>query len=112
MCSPRSEALPFFDNSIDIDPNFTDAYYNAGLCWQRIGLEKNEEVSKKKFKTKAEMDAALEEVKDKFRKSEEYFVALRDLLPDEPNKWAYNLKSIYYTLGLKDKEAEMDAYLN
>lgn len=107
-----SEALPFFDNSIDIDPNFTDAYYNAGLCWQRIGLEKNEEVSKKKFKTKAEMDAALEEVKDKFRKSEEYFVALRDLLPDEPNKWAYNLKSIYYTLGLKDKEAEMDAYLN
>lgn len=107
-----AEALPFFDNSIDIDPNYADAYYNAGLCWQRIGLEKNEEVSKKKFKTKAEMDAALEEVKDKFRKSEEYFVALRDLLPDEPKRWAYNLKSIYYTLGEKEKEAEMDAYLN
>lgn len=105
------EARPFFDRCIDLDPNFVDAYFNGGLCCQKIGLAKNDEIQTKKFKTKAELDAELEKVKDWFRKSETYFVTLKDLVPDEPNRWAYQLKSIYYTLEEKEKEAEMDAYL-
>ena len=105
------EALPFFDKCTEIDPMYVDAFYNGGLCCQRIGMSKNEEIVGKKFKTKAELDSELNKVKDWFRKAETYFVTLKDLVPDEPNRWAYQLKSIYYTLEDKEKEAEMDAYL-
>lgn len=31
------EALPFFEKSAEIDPTFTDAYYNAGVCCCNTG---------------------------------------------------------------------------
>ncbi len=105
------EALPFFQKAIDMDPEYTDAYYNAGVCCCNVGSAINDKISDTKFKTKADYEKELAKVKDWYGKAEPYFLKLKQLLPDDSGKWAYNLKSVYYVIGDKEKEAEMDAYL-
>ncbi len=105
------EALPFFVKSAEIDPTFTDAYYNAGVCCCNAGYGINEEIGKKKL-TQKEYDAEITKVKDWYRKAEPYFLKLRELEPDNSQRWASRLKTVYYIIGEKEKEAEMDTYLN
>lgn len=105
------EALPFFVKALEIDPEYTDAYYNAGVCCCNVGSGINDKISTMKFKTQADYDKEINKVKDWYRKAEPYFLKMRELVPDEPNRWAYNLKQIYYVTGDKEKEAEMDIYL-
>ncbi len=105
-----NEALPFFEKSAEIDPTFADAYYNAGVCCCNEGYAVNEEIGKKKLTQKA-YDAEIVKVKDLYKKGEPYFLKVKELEPDNPERWASRLRTIYYILGDKEKEKEMDAYL-
>lgn len=105
-----NEALPFFEKSAEIDPTFSDAYYNAGVCCCNEGYAVNEEIGKKKLTQKA-YDAEIVKVKDLYKKGEPYFLKVKELEPDNPERWASRLRTIYYILGDKEKEKEMDAYL-
>ena len=105
------EALPFFDKCVEIDPEFVDAYYNAGSCCCNVGSALNDQIGSRKYKTQADYNKDIEVVKQWYGKAEPYFSKVRELKPDEPGKWAYNLKSIYYVTGNKEKEAEMDVFL-
>lgn len=105
------EALPFFEKSAEADPTFTDAYYNAGVCCCNTGYAINEAIGKAKNMTKAENDQKIEEVRSWYRKAEPFFLKVRELEPDNPQRWASRLKTVYYLTGEKEKEAEMDTYL-
>lgn len=105
-----AEALPFFEKSAEIDPDFTDAYYNAGVCCCNEGYGINEAIGKKKLKP-AEYNAEIEKVKDWYKKAEPFFLKVQELEPENPQRWASRLKTVYYITGEKDKEAEMDAYM-
>ena len=105
------EALPFFEKSTEADPTFTDAYYNAGVCCCNTGYGINEEIGKTKNMKKAEYDAKIAQVKDWYKKAEPYFLKVKELEPDNPQRWASRLKTVYYITGEKDKEAEMDTYI-
>ena len=70
----------------------------------------NEEIGKKKLTQKA-YDAEIVKVKDLYKKGEPYFLKVKELEPDNPERWASRLRTIYYILGDKEKEKEMDAYL-
>ena len=105
-----NEALPFFEKSAEIDPTFADAYYNAGVCCCNEGYAVNEEIGKKKLTQKA-YDAEIVKVKDLYKKGEPYFLKVKELEPENPERWASRLRTIYYILGDKEKEKEMDAYL-
>lgn len=104
------EALPFFEKSGEIDPTFTDAFYNAGVCCCNAGYNINEQIGKKKL-TQAAYNKEIEAVKDWYRRAEPYFIKVRELEPDNPQRWASRLKTVYYITGEKEKEAEMDTYL-
>lgn len=104
------EALPYFEKSAQIDPTFTDAFYNAGVCCCNAGYAINEEIGKKKLTQKA-YDAEITKVKELYKKGEPYFLKVKELEPDNPERWASRLKTIYYITGEKEKETEMDAYL-
>lgn len=105
------EALPYFDKAIEVDPNYVDAYLQAGVCHTREGNRINEEISTKTYKTKAASDADVERVRDCYRKAKTYVEKAMELEPDKPARWAYMMSNIYYVLGDKAKQAEMDALL-
>lgn len=104
------EALPYFEKSTEIDPDFTDAYYNAGVCCCNEGYRVNDAIGKKKLKP-AEYDAEIAKVKDWYRKAEPFFLQVKELDPENPRRWASRLKTVYYITGEKDKEAAMEAYM-
>lgn len=104
------EALPFFEKSAEIDPEFSDAYYNAGVCCCNEGYAINEAIGKKTLKPAA-YNAEIEKVKDWYRKAEPFFLKVKELEPDNPQRWASRLKTVYYITGEKEKEADMDAYM-
>lgn len=110
--SDFSNAITFFQKSVEIDPDYTDGVYNCGYCYYQNALEKAREISGKKMKSQAAIKAAEDEVKGLFAKAAPYFERYRELEDKDPSKWASPLKVIYNNIGEKEKAAEMDAYLN
>lgn len=105
------EALPYFEKSAEADSTFSDAYYNAGVCCTNYGYALNEEISNKQLKGE-ENKKKIEEVKEWYRKAEPFFLKVQELEPENTEKWASRLKTIYYIVGDEAKAAEMDTYLN
>ena len=101
-----ADAIPFFVKSTEVDPSFSDAYYNAGVCYSNIGYEKNEALTGKKM-TVAQQNAEIQKVKDEYKKAEPFILKVQELEPDNPHKWATRLRTVYYILGNKAKESEM-----
>ena len=95
--------------STEIKPTYYDAWYQAGLCKFRQALAKNATVSSIKNQVKAK--ATLEETKKMFGEAIPYFEKARECTPDEPQKWAYELKQCYSVTGQAAKAAEMDKLL-
>ena len=104
------EALPYFEKSAEADPEFSDAFYNAGVCCTNYGYALNEEISNKQLKGE-ENKKKIEEVKDWYRKAEPFFLKVKELEPESTDKWASRLKTIYYIIGDEAKAAEMDTYI-
>lgn len=106
-----TQAITFFEKSVEIDPNYADGVYNCGYCHYQNALEKARAISGKKMKSQAEVTAAENEVKDYFRKAAPFFEKFREIAPSESGKWASPLHTIYKNIGEKEKAAEMEAYL-
>lgn len=105
------EALPFFEKCTQLDPSYVDAFFNAGVCCCNEGYNINESISTKKMKP-AQAKAAIEQVKEWYKRAEPYFLKVKELEPDNPARWASRLKTVYYITGEKAKENEMDKYMN
>jgi len=105
------QAIPYFDKAIEVDPEYTDAYYNAGICYSNYGYYLNEKLNGKKM-TQAQYNKAIEPVKSQYRKAEPYFLKVKKMMPNKPDMWASRLSTIYYILGNKVKQAEMDKLLD
>ena len=104
------EAIPFFDKATEADPSFSDAYYNAGVCWSNYGYDLNEALNGKTM-TAAQNKAEIAKVKAAYEKAEPYFLKVQDLEPENPNKWAGRLVTVYYILENKAKQTEMEKLL-
>ena len=104
------DAVTSFDKAIEADPEFSDAYFNAGVCWSNHGYDINESLSGKKM-TDAQFKEAVKPVKAAYEKAEPYFLKVKELEPDNSDKWASRLSTVYYILGDKAKQAEMDKLL-
>ncbi|MGN0234608.1 MAG: tetratricopeptide repeat protein [Bacteroidaceae bacterium] len=103
------EALTSYIKCTEIDPTYYDAWYQAGLCKFRQALAKNATVNS--IKNQAKAKATLEETKKMFGEAIPYFEKARECVPDEPQKWAYELKQCYSVTGQAAKAAEMDKLL-
>lgn len=106
------DAIKYFQKSVDIDPDYADGVYNCGYCHYQNALAKARDISGKKMKSQAEVDAATAEVKGLFAKAAPYFEKYRELDTEaDASKWANPLKVIYNNIGEKEKAAEMEAYV-
>lgn len=106
-----SEAVGYFIKTTEIDPTFSDAYYNAGVCYCNEGYAINESLSKKKL-TVAQNNEEIKKVKAYYEKALPFFLKVKELEPENVNRWASRLSTVYYIMGDKAKQKEMDALLN
>ena len=103
------EAFEAYKKCAEIKDDYYDAWYQCGLCKYRQALALNAKVSSIKNQTEAKK--ALENTKALFGEAIPYFEKARECAPDEPMKWAFELRQCYSVTGQAAKAAEMDKLL-
>ena len=103
------EAFAEYLKCTEIKSDYYDAWYQCGLCKYRQALALNATVST--IKNQAEAKKALEKTKSIFAEAIPYFEKARECAPDEPQKWAFELRQCYSVTGQAEKAAEMDKLL-
>lgn len=103
------EALKYYKKCSEIKPEQYDAWYQCGLCKYRQALDLNSTISNIKNQTEAKK--TLEKTKGLFGEAIPYFEKAREVTPNEPQKWAYELKQCYTVVGKAAEAAEMDKLL-
>ncbi|MCR4993979.1 MAG: hypothetical protein K6A32_01145 [Bacteroidales bacterium] len=101
------DAVTYFDKAIEADPAYSDAYFNAGVCYSNHGYDLNEKLSGKQMTT-AQYNAAVKPVREAYRQAEPYFLKVKELEPDNSDKWAGRLATVYYILENKAKQKEYE----
>ena len=103
--SKYDEALELYKKCAEIKADSYDAWYQCGLCKYRQALDLNNTISSIKVRAKAQ--EALEKTKAYFGEAIPFFEKARECKPDEPEKWAYELKQCYTVTGNAAKASEM-----
>ena len=103
------EALAVYLKCTEIKSDYYDAWYQAGLCKYKNALALNATVSS--IKDRALANKTLEKTKALFGEAIPYFEKARECAPDEPNKWAYELRQCYNVTGQAAKAEEMNKLL-
>lgn len=103
------DAMTYYKKCTEIKPDYYDAWYQCGLCKYKPALAKNASISSIKNQTQAK--AELENVKKMLTDALPFFEKARECTPDQPMKWAFELKTCYSVTGNAAKAAEMDKLL-
>lgn len=103
------ESMVYYKKCTESKPDSYDGWYQCGLCKYRIALSLNSTISSIKNQQKAK--ETLEQTKKLFGEAIPFFEKARECTPDEPMKWAYELKQCYTVTGDAAKAAEMDKLL-
>ncbi len=103
------EALKYYIRCTEIKPDYYDAWYQAGLCKYSQAMELNSTISS--IKNQKQAKEALDKTKALFGEAIPYLEKARECAPDEPHKWAFELKQCYTVMGQSAKAAEMDTLL-
>lgn len=106
-----ADAVTYFVKTTEIDPTFSDAFYNAGVCYCNEGYALNEKISNNKKLTAAQNNEEIKKVKAYYEKALPFFLKVKELEPDNVSRWASRLSTMYYIMGDKAKQKEMDALL-
>ena len=103
------EAFAAYKKCTEIKDDYYDAWYQCGLCKYRQALAMNATVSSIKNQTLAKK--TLDMTKELFGEAIPFFEKARECAPDEPQKWAFELRQCYTVTGQAAKAAEMDKLL-
>ncbi len=103
-----AEALKYYEKTVEIDPDYMEGNYQCGTCLYNIGKDNFSTIRDKKYSSQAAADKDAEtKVKTYFRQALPYFEKVQTLEPDDPSRWAGELKIIYDNLGMKQKSAAL-----
>lgn len=103
-----AEALTYYEKTVSIDPDYMEGNYQCGTCLYNIGKDNYSEIRDKKYSSQAAADKDAEaKVKSYFRKALPYFEKVKELEPNDPTRWAGELKVIYGNLGMKKEAAAL-----
>ncbi len=101
-------AVECYKKAIEIDPEFLQCVFNAGVCYNSKAISLNEKLADKKTGglTKENADKVTAVLKEALT----YLERARELDPSrEKVNWAYPLYRIYYTLKDQAKMTELEA---
>lgn len=101
------EAVEAFKKAVEIDPEWVPCLFNIGICLNSKAIALNDQLMDKK--TMGLTPENLEKVKAVLRDAQVYLEKTREYDPDQlQTKWGYPLYRIYYSLGNKEKMAELE----
>ena len=101
-------AVESYKKSIEIDPDFVQCVFNAGVCLNSKAIAMNDQLADKKTGGLTKENA--EKVKAVLAEAQTFLERARELDGDQLKvKWAYPLYRIYYSLQNKEKMAELEA---
>lgn len=101
-------AVESYKKAIEVDPEFVQCVFNAGVCLNSKAIALNDQLADKKTGGLTKDNA--EKVKNVLRDAQGFLERARELDGDQLKvKWAYPLYRIYYSLQMKDKMAELEA---
>ncbi len=104
-------AVESYKKAIEIDPNFVQCVFNAGVCLNSKAIALKDQLADKNTGKLTNENA--EKVKAILSESLVYLERAKELDPDsEKVKWAYPLYQIYYAIGDKAKADEMEKLVN
>ncbi len=103
------EAFEAYKKCTELKSDYYDAWYQCGLCKYRQALALNSTIST--IKNQVEAKKVLEKTKGIFGEAIPFFEKARECAPDEPQKWAFELRQCYSVTGQAAKAAEMDKLL-
>ena len=92
------ECIKVSDEVIALNPNQTEAYFNAGTAYLNIALKLDERKDKKLLR-------------QLYQKARPYMEHYRQLLPQEAKKWGPSLYRIYLNLNMGKQFDEIDRLL-
>ena len=99
------EAFDLYKKCAEIKSDSYDAWYQCGLCKYRQALDLNNTISSIKNRVKAQ--ETLDKTKKLFGEAIPFFEKARECTPDDPEKWAYELKQCYTVTGNAAQASEM-----
>lgn len=105
------EAVVAYQKAAELDPNFVQVIFNAGVCLNSKAIELKDQLADKNTGglTKANAD----KVKAVLSEAKVYLEKSKELDPTRSSvNWAYPLYQIYYALGDAAKSSEMEKLLN
>ena len=103
-------AIDAFKKTVEIDPQYTEVWFNLGVCAYSKASDLNEKYSDKQGRIA--VDKA-KEVNEVIAEAKTYYEKVRELDPNYekiPN-WPRQLRMVYNALGEKDKAAEISKML-
>ena len=103
------EAFDAYIKCTELQSDNYEGWYQAGLCKYRKALALNATVST--IKNQVEAKKTLEKTRGLFGEAIPFFEKARECAPDEPMKWAFELRQCYSVTGQAAKAAEMDKLL-
>lgn len=104
------DAVVAYVKAAEIDPTFIQVIFNAGVCLNSKAIDMKDKLADKK--TGNLTTENFNKIKDVLKEAQKHLEKARELDPSQEKvKWAYPLYQIYYTVGDKEKSAEMEALL-
>jgi len=104
------DAIANYKKALDIDPEFVPVIFNIGVCMNSKAIDLKDQLADKKT-GRLTVDNA-NKVKAILSESKTYLEKVQSLDPGrEKVNWAYPLYQIYYSLGDKEKTAQMESLL-
>lgn len=104
------DAIEAYKNALEKDPNLIEANINLGLCYMFDANDYMESKSNVKFNTPAYKEM-IETEKTYYKNALPLFEKVRELAPDDVNKWGLQLYSIYYKLGMNKEMDQIETIL-
>lgn len=102
------EAVVSYNKAAEIDPTFIEVIFNSGVCLNSKAIDLKDKLADKK--TGGLTTENFNKVKAILMEAKGYLEKAKELDPgQEKVKWAYPLYQIYYSIGDKEKSAEMEA---
>ena len=103
-------ALEYYKKTIEVDPNYAEAYSNVGLIYclkaQNFSTSATSDVNDPKYK---EDQATL---KSFYEQAKPYYEKARELKPDQKDLWVNGLYSVYYNLQMGAEFEEIEKLMN
>ena len=99
-------AIDFYKKTIEVDPNYAEAYSNLGLIYCQQGLDYAEKVTVNVNDPKFSSEQA--KIKKFYEDARPFYEKARQLKPEQKDLWLNGLYTVYYKLNLGKEFEEIE----